>query len=175
MGSNDVVLVVDMLNSWDYEGSANVMVDAEAAVDAINRIRKSERFKVVFANDLDGGFHGSREVAFALAMAGTRPDLVAPLEPDPAEDFVHKGQHSAFYGTPLAHLLDVCEAGRVILTGQVTEQCILYTALDAHVRGYEVVVVTDAVLAENVRLGEAALEMIEKNMGGRLVRASELL
>ena len=34
---------------------------------------------------------------------------------------------------------------RLVLTGQVTEQCILYTALDASVRHFPVVIPTDAV------------------------------
>jgi nicotinamidase-related amidase len=129
---------------------------------------------VVHANDLLGGFHGSREKTFELAMAGRRPDSVAPLEPVPDEDFIHKGQHSAFYGTPLAHLLELCEAEVVYLAGQVTEQCVLYTALDAHVRGYQVAVLTDGTLSRDEELGAAALKMIEANMAGALMNSHEL-
>jgi len=172
-----VLLIVDMLTAWEYDGAERVADRAEGAVEAIARIRSAAAggLRVAFANDLDGGFHGSRERAFSRAMAGRRPDLVAPLEPDPADDFIHKGQHSAFYGTPLAHLMVVSGAEHLILTGQITEQCILYTALDAHVRGYGITVPTDAVVAGEPRLGEAALEMIESNMGGRLTLADELI
>ena len=54
--------------------------------------------------------------------------------------FLPKGRHSAFYQTALDHLLRIEGVERVILSGQVTEQCILYTALDAYLRGYDVVV-----------------------------------
>lgn len=176
MSVRSVLVIVDMLTSWDYDGAEETASGASEVIEAINHVRsqKGGELRVAFANDLDGGFHGSREKAFEIAMGGRYPHLVEPLEPAPDEDFIHKGQHSAFYGTPLAHLLDVLEIERVILTGQVTEQCVLYTALDAHVRGYEVVVVTDAVLSQEAHLGEAALEMIESNMGGTLVTSEEL-
>lgn len=56
-----------------------------------------------------------------------------------------KVRHSAFYSTPLAYLLNRLDTKRLILTGQVTEQCLLYSALDAYVRHFTIVIPTDAV------------------------------
>ena len=63
----------------------------------------------------------------------------------------------------------------MILTGQVTEQCILYSALDAYVRHYEVAVVRDAVAHIDAELGGAALEMMDRNMRARIVEAAGCL
>ena len=164
-----------MITPWDYEGAEQVAEGAGEVVDAINRLRVLEGGRVVFANDLKEGFHGSREKSFELALAGRFPELVGPLEPRSDEDFIHKGQHSAFYGTPLAHLLDLHDVDEVVLAGQVTEQCVLYSALDAHVRGYAVTLATDAVLAQQEHLGNAALEMMRENMGAKLVTSGELV
>ena len=82
---------------------------------------------------------------------------------------MHKGQHSAFYGTPLAHLLHEERIDEVVLTGQVTEQCILYTVLDAHVRHYGITVLRDAVIPLDRELGEGALKMMSHNMGARIL------
>jgi nicotinamidase-related amidase len=54
--------------------------------------------------------------------------------------FLMKVRHSVFYATPLGYLLGQLGVRRVILNGQVTEQCIRYSALDAHVRHFDVVV-----------------------------------
>ena len=59
--------------------------------------------------------------------------------------FLPKGRHSIFYQTALDHLLRVENVERLVLTGQVTEQCILYSALDAYLRGYDLIVPPDAV------------------------------
>ena len=95
----------------------------------------------------------------------------------PAEDclFLEKVRHSAFYATSLAYLLRRLETRRLILTGQVTEQCILYTALDAYVRHFPVVVPPDAVAHIDAQLGDAALKMMERNMSAHIVSAVECL
>ena len=56
-----------------------------------------------------------------------------------------------------------------MLAGQVTEQCVLYTALDAHVRHYAITVLRDAVIPLERELGEAALRMMSRSMSARLL------
>jgi nicotinamidase-related amidase len=56
----------------------------------------------------------------------------------------------------------------LVLCGQVTEQCILYSALDAHVRHFDVTIPTDAVAAIYDHLADAALEMMERNLSAAL-------
>ena len=58
-----------------------------------------------------------------------------------------------------------------MLVGQVTEQCILYSALDAYVRHFEVAVPPDAVAHIAPDLAQAALKMMETNMRADLVPA----
>ena len=63
----------------------------------------------------------------------------------------------------------------MILTGQVTEQCILYSALDAYVRHYDMRVARDAVACIDPELGAAALRMMERNMRAQVVEAGDCL
>jgi nicotinamidase-related amidase len=46
----------------------------------------------------------------------------------------------------------------------VTEQCILYSALDGYVRHFEVVIPRNAVAHIHEDLADAALRMMEENM-----------
>jgi nicotinamidase-related amidase len=64
--------------------------------------------------------------------------------------------------------------GRLVFCGQVTEQCILYSALDAYVRHFDVVVPPDAVAAIYDDLGDAALKLMERNMSADLTSAEEV-
>ncbi|MEU2823460.1 isochorismatase family protein [Streptomyces bacillaris] len=57
-----------------------------------------------------------------------------PLRRQGTAFFVVKARHSIFYETPLSYLLSQLGADHVVLCGQVTEQCVLYSALDAHIR-----------------------------------------
>ena len=107
------------------------------------------------------------------AMVPT-PALVEPILPPEDCAFVVKARHTVFYGTPLEYLLWQRDVGHIVLTGQVTEQCILYSALDAYVRHLEVTVPHDAVAHIHESLADAALEMMERNMGARISAAGDL-
>ena len=60
-----------------------------------------------------------------------------------------------------------------MLIGQVTEQCILYSALDAYIRHFEVAVPRDAVAHIHEHLADAALEMMELNMDADVCDAAD--
>ncbi len=75
----------------------------------------------------------------------------------------------------MEYLLREREVKRLVLVGQVTEQCILYSALDGYLRHYEVCVPRDAVAHIEPHLAEAALEMIERNMRGDICDAADCL
>jgi nicotinamidase-related amidase len=85
---------------------------------------------------------------------------------------VVKARHSVFYETQLEYLLRQSEIDRIILAGQVTEQCILYSALDAYVRHFEVAVPRDCVAHIHPELAEAALRMMELNMRAQITNSA---
>lgn len=174
------LLVVDMLNPYDHD-DADALADHVAATieplaDLVGRAREDPGGAVdlVYVNDNHGDFAATREDLVTRALQGRRPELVEPLVPPPDVAFIQKVRHSVFYGTALDHLLRERELGTVILTGQVTEQCILYSALDAYIRHFKVVVPPDAVAAIHPDLHEAALKMMEVNMDADLTPSDEV-
>jgi nicotinamidase-related amidase len=75
--------------------------------------------------------------------------------------------------TPLEYLLWQKDIGHLVLAGQVTEQCILYSALDAYVRHLEVTIPTDAVAHIYEELAQSALKMMERNLRATLVQVAD--
>ncbi|MBB4662299.1 cysteine hydrolase family protein [Conexibacter arvalis] len=179
MTASSVLIVCDMLNPYDHDDADALAASAEAVVeplrDLIERSRDADGVDVVWVNDNHGDYAAQREQLVERALAGRRPDLIEPLVPAPDHEFLVKVRHSAFYGTALDELLRTREARRVILTGQVTEQCVLYTALDAYVRHFEIRVVRDAVAHIDRSLSDAALRMMERNMRAEIVAAADCL
>lgn len=173
------LLVVDMLNPYDHEDAGALAAHAATVVeplaDLIARAREDDDIALIYVNDNLGDFAATRHDLVRRALEGRRPELVEPLLPDDADPFLQKVRHSVFYGTPLDHLLRARRLDTVVLTGQVTEQCILYSALDAYVRHYDVAVVRDAVAHIDAELGGAALQMMERNMRARIVEAEDCL
>ena len=165
------LVVVDMLNTYEH-------ADAEALTRSVRQVlpniaslierARSEGVEVIYVNDNYGAWNQGRSELVERVSAGPHRDLIEPIVPDDDTDFVVKARHSIFYETPLEYLLRSAEIGRLVLVGQVTEQCILYSALDAYIRHFEVVVPPDAVAAIHPELHEAALKMMEVNMDADL-------
>jgi nicotinamidase-related amidase len=170
------VLVIDMMNAYRHPDADRLIPNVVAIVEPLSRLvahaAEYDDVDLIYVNDNYGDFTAQPSDIVRSALEGARPDLVTPFATNLDCRFLTKVRHSAFYATPLDYLLRRLECQRIILTGQVTEQCILYSALDAYIRHYEVVVPQDAVAHIDPDLGEAALKMMERNMGARLVGAA---
>ena len=177
--STTALIVIDMLNPYAHEDAEvlgnNVADIVEPLGQLIDRARIRDDVRLIFINDNYGDFAATREDIVARACNGKRPDLVAPIVPPKDCPFLMKVRHSAFYSTPLDYLLRQGNIEKVILTGQVTEQCILYSALDAYVRHFTICVPRDGVAHIDAQLGKAALRMMQRNMHAEIVTTAQCL
>ncbi|BBX15792.1 isochorismatase [Mycolicibacterium duvalii] len=177
--SNTAVLIIDMMNTYDHPDAEKLTPSVEAIVDPLAKLvadsRSRDDVDLIYVNDNYGDFSAEFSDIVRSALNGERPDLVEPIVPQHGCRVMTKVRHSAFYATSLAYLLNQLKPERVVLTGQVTEQCILYTALDAYVRHFPVVIPRDAVAHIDAELGDAALRMMEQNMSAELIAAADCL
>ncbi len=176
--SRTAVIVIDMLNPYDHQDAEPLTASVEKIVEPLSglvgRAREREDVELIYVNDNHGDFAATREDIEALARKGRRPDLVEPLLPPAGCAFLPKVRHSVFFGTALDYLLRREGVETLVLTGQVTEQCILYSALDGYVRHYTLTVPRDCVAHIHADLGDAALRMMERNMGADITTADRL-
>ena len=170
------VCVVDMLNTYDHDDADRLVASVERVVEPISALvarATGQGAEVIYVNDNWGDWNSSQEELSERAMTGERPDLVEPVLPPDEASFVIKARHTIFYMTPLEYLLSQREIDHLILVGQVTEQCILYSALDAYVRHLRVTVPPDGVAHIHEDLAQAALKMMERNMDAQLVSCAD--
>jgi nicotinamidase-related amidase len=169
------LIVVDMLNPYDHEDAEQLVESVEDVVGPIRDLvdgAPGEDVDVIYVNDNYNDWNSSQDELARRALDGRRPDLVEPILPPDDASFVIKARHSIFYGTPLEHLLRERGIGHIVLCGQVTEQCVLYSALDGYVRCFDVSVVRDAVAHIDDSLAGAALRMMERNMRAQIAEAA---
>jgi nicotinamidase-related amidase len=178
--SKTALVVVDMLNRYEHPDAdvlkASVRDVVPVIADMVDRAC-STGTTVVYVNDNHGVWNAGRHELTDWAADG-EPSLVEPIAPPDDVPFLVKARHSAFYSTQLEYMLHESEITDLVLVGQVTEQCILYTALDAYIRHFRLTVPRDGVAHIHEDLAEAALRMMETNMHTNVVdsgRTPELL
>jgi nicotinamidase-related amidase len=170
------LIVVDMINSYDHPDADRLVQSVERslpAMEALIRRARDEDVLTIYVNDNFGAWRSSRQELIETAIQSDHADLVKPIAPPEEALFVVKARHSIFFQTPLEYLLGQEDVDRVVLIGQVTEQCILYSALDAYIRHHDVVVPRDAVAHIHPHLADASLELMELNMDAEICDAAD--
>jgi nicotinamidase-related amidase len=171
-GEATALIVVDVLNAYEHEDADKLIASVDAALPKMEALLGDARERDllrIYVNDNFDDWTLDRGKLVERAMQtdhGRR--LVEPLAPDEDVPLVLKGRHSIFWETPMSFVLQSAGIDRIVLCGQVTEQCILYSALDAHIRMFGVTVVPDACAHIDAGLADASVEMMRRNMHARI-------
>ena len=171
------LVVIDMLSTYEHADAETLRENIRAVLPTITELVEKANdagAPVIYVNDSFGDWRSDRTGFIDSLLEGEHGDLVKPLFP--AEDalFITKARHSIFYQTPLEYLLRQEGIETIVLTGQVTEQCVLYSALDAHIRHLQAIIPRDGVAHIHQHLADAALEMMELNMTTEVCDADEI-
>jgi nicotinamidase-related amidase len=176
-GSGDAVLVTDVLNDFRFIDGSMLLRRFRPRVAPLAALLARARracVPVIYTNDNFGRWRSSLDEV-AEGIRESNPAVwraLAPIRPQPTDYVVLKPRHSAFYCTPLELLLEALDVRRLVVTGVSATSCIWFTAADAHIRGYDVIVPSDGVAATTARLERAVLELMRDSLGAKTPRAS---
>jgi nicotinamidase-related amidase len=177
-GVSSALIVTDMLNRYEHEDAERLLESVRDIVPGLARLIENARqsnILTIYVNDNHGDWAAGRTRLSQWALEGADRSVIEPILPRDDMPFLIKARHSVFYETQLEYLLRHEGIERVVLCGQVTEQCILYSALDAYVRHFEVVVLRDVVAHIHEDLAEAAIRMMQRNMRAEIISNSDKL
>jgi len=142
------LLVIDMINAFEFDGAGAMLPRAVAAATAIARLKqraRQARVPIVYVNDNFGRWRSDFHQILERVLRSPGKEIAALLEPQPDDYFVLKPKHSGFQFTTLDVLLEHLGARTLILTGVAADFCVLFTAHDAYMRDYRLIVPSDCV------------------------------
>src|SRR3954469_17016753 len=153
------LLLIDVINAMDFpEGGERLAANALPAARRLAGVRRPAKdldIPVIYANDNFGKWRSDfREVVeHALEDVPGRP-IAELLKPGEDDYFVLKPKHSAFYSTTLEILLGYLGAQTLILTGFAGNNCVLFTASDAYMRDFQLIIPSDCVASTTAEENE---------------------
>jgi nicotinamidase-related amidase len=159
------LLLIDVINGFDFEHSEGIVAAAERVAPNIRALAERARaaeIPVIYVNDNFGRWRSDFRMTIEACRARDMPgrDVSRQLEPSSEDYFVLKPRHSGFYSTVLDLLLEQLGVERLILVGFAANICVLFTAHDARMRGYGVIVPSDCVASNDEALTRATLEHV---------------
>lgn len=159
--SQTVMLLVDVINDFDFPTAPKLLRFALPAAKRISTLKhrlRKRNVPVVYVNDNFGRWQSDfrRQIERCMKEDSAGSAVARLLAPSAEDYFVLKPKHSGFHCTSLDVLLSYFGARRLIITGFAADICVLFTANDAYMRDYELVVPADCVASETATASRGA-------------------
>ncbi|MBC7333977.1 MAG: cysteine hydrolase [Actinobacteria bacterium] len=159
------LLIIDMLNDFVKDGAPLKVPGIETIIGPIKKeIKKArdEGYPIIYICDS----HDKDDKEFELfpphAVKGTEgAKIIEELKPEGSDIIIRKNTFSGFFKTELDEVLKKLSVNKLIVTGCVTNICVLYTVSDAVLRGYKVDVVKNGVTGLTEKEHKFALEQMK--------------
>lgn len=165
---NPVALIlIDVINDLEFEGGEALSGYAKRMAPKLARLKQrayDNDVPVIYVNDNFGKWQSdfSTQVHHCLDDGVRGESLARSLEPTKRDYFILKPKHSGFFATPLAVLLNYLQAKTLILTGIAGNNCVLFTANDAYLREFDLLVPQDCVISASKAQNSAALAQLRE-------------
>ncbi|MFY9620314.1 MAG: isochorismatase family cysteine hydrolase [Pyrinomonadaceae bacterium] len=172
------LLLIDVINDLEFEGGEKLLRHALPAARRIAAFKKScmdAGIPAIYVNDNFGKWRSDfkKLISHCLDDNTRGREIVELLEPARDDYFVLKPKHSGFYSTTLDLLLKHVGAETLILTGFTADICILFTANDAYMRDYGLVIPADCVASQDETENQRALKFMERVLKADVTTSTE--
>lgn len=164
--AKEALLIIDMLRDFVEKGAPLEVPAARVIIPYLQkRIREVRQRGAAIVYICDA--HRLDDEEFAKwpshAIQGTRGgEVVEELKPRREDFIVHKRRYSGFLGSGLELLLRELKVEKIYITGILTNICVLFTAAEASMRDYEVVVFADSVAALSENDHQFSLDQLRR-------------
>jgi nicotinamidase-related amidase len=160
------LVFIDVINDLEFEGGealAEHVMEIAPNLASLRRNVKQRGIPIIYVNDNFGKWQSDFKKLIAHCLENDvrgRP-LARLLEPDDDDYFVLKPKHSGFFSTTLDTLLAYLRANTLILAGVAGNICVLFTANDAFMRDFHLIVPSDCIASNTREENEAALQQMK--------------
>src|SRR4051812_8449753 len=163
------LLIIDVINEMNFDEAEQMMPAATAMAERIAALKKRAKaagIPAIYVNDNFGRWQSDfrSQVEHCLRDGVRGKPIVEKLCPEEDDYSVLKPKHSGFYSSSLDLLLKYLGTKDVIVTGLAGNLCVLYTANDAFMRDFGLLVPSDCCASNSREENEYALEQMRKSL-----------
>jgi nicotinamidase-related amidase len=173
------LLLIDVINDLDFPEADALLRYARRMARKLLRLKRRAKkagIPVIYVNDNFGRWRSDfrRQVRHCLREESRGREIVALLQPDDDDYFVLKPKHSGFFSTTLETLLHYLGSQKLIITGIAGNFCVLFTANDAYMRDYELIIPSDCTVSNSAAENREALILMRKFLKADIRPSSKL-
>ena len=173
------LLLIDVINDLEFEGGEELLRHALPMAERLAELKRRAKragVPVIYVNDNFGKWQSDFKKILAHCLEGDvrgRP-VAELLQPEEDDYFVLKPKHSGFFSTTLDILLDYLGVKTLVLAGLTGDICVLFTAHDAYMRDFNLVIPADCVASNDPRENEYTLRKMRTLMDADISPSAEI-
>ena len=173
------LLLIDVINDLEFENGQQLLQHALPMAKKIAALKKRAKragIPVIYVNDNFGKWQSdfSKLLTHCLEEDVCGKPVVEILRPEEDDYFVLKPKHSGFFSTTLDTLLDYLQAKTLILTGVAGNICVLFSANDAFMHDFHLIIPSTCVASNSVEENEHALHLMKDVLKADIRPSTEL-
>lgn len=176
--SKTALLLIDVINDFEFpegEELLHLAMPVGKNIAALKARAKATGIPSVYVNDNFGRWQSDFKKIVSHCRKARGKDFVELLLPDEDADyFVLKPKHSGFYSTTLHLLVTHLNAKNLILTGIAGNNCVLFTANDAYMRDFKILVPSDCIVSNTEEENLHALKQMQTVLKADITPSAEL-
>ena len=177
--SETALVLIDVINDLEFEGGDELLRNALLAAKNIARLKQRAHeagVPVIYVNDNFGRWRSDfkRIVSHCLQDDVRGRPIAELLQPDEDDYFVLKPKHSGFFSTTLELLLEHLGVHTLVLTGFAGNNCVLFTANDAYMRDYKLLIPADCTASIKPAENENALRQMQEVLKADISPSAEV-
>lgn len=171
------LLLLDVINDFAYPGGDRLLKHTRGIVAPLLELKRQAhraRIPVIYANDNFGHWQSDFSKVLNHCRDSAGEDIARRLAPQPQDYFVLKPKHSAFFSTCLDTLLEYLGTETLILTGIAGDSCVLFTANDAYMRDFRLILPSDAIASQSSGENRRVLTLMQRVLRAQVCPANEV-
>jgi nicotinamidase-related amidase len=177
--ADTALLLIDVINDLEFPEGDQLLEHAmpmARVLALLKRQAKQQGVPAIYVNDNFGRWRSDfrSQVEHCLHDGVRGQPIVELLRPEEDDYFVLKPKHSGFYSTALDILLQYLETKVLIITGMAANICVLFTANDAYMRDFKLLVPKDCVASNTTEINREALAEMQRVLKADIRPAADI-
>lgn len=171
------LLIVDLINSFTFKHGSVLAEKSIHMVPKINYIRsifKNKKLPTIYVNDHYKIENPTQKKLIQHCLNPLSYDLIKHIQPSEDDYFIFKPNYSGFYLTNLDELLKKLNITHLVIVGVAGNRCVLFTANDAFMRDYNLIIPQDAISSVTDYDEKVAIYMMKDILNAKVIQTQEI-
>jgi nicotinamidase-related amidase len=175
---NSALLIIDVINDFEFKHGKILSEKTLHILSPLKGLKdyfKKEQLPIIYVNDHYNLWQANLDKIISHCLNPLSETILSEVKPNEEDFFLIKPKHSAFYGTALNTLLHQLHVDTLVLTGIAGNICVLFTANDAYMREYQLIIPRDCIASVDDQDHTYALTMMENVLKAEIIFSTEYM